>query len=368
MTITTTYPGVYVEELESTALSVSKNATAIPVFVINDKDKIFNKTTRINSWLDYINRLGEIGFDPKNTRDVSLRAYFENGGGYCYLVNSVNLLEEVPKLDDATLIVEAGEKISGLAELCGEGKNLFAILDGPVSDISVQLKSTNQENTPKTKNTESYTNLPTSKYAAAYYPWLSAEWANTPIPPSAAVAGAYCSNDRSRGVWKAPANMVLQGGLIPIFKVTDDIQGQYTKGDKAINMIRQFNNSDPTIWGARTLTVKNDDSWRYVSVRRLFNSVEHDIKNVMQFVMYEPNNQPTWERVRAAIENYLYGLWSQGAFLGNKPEEAYFVQIGKDITMTQDNILAGEMIVKIGLAAVRPAEYIILQFTQEIAQ
>lgn len=368
MTVTTTYPGIYVEELRSMAISISGNATSVPVFVINNKDKVFSKTTRISSWLDYITRLGVDGFDPKSTRDVSIRAYFENGGGYCYLINQASLLEEVPKLDDITLLVEAGEKITNISQLCGEGKNIFAILDGPSTDLSVQLKSPVQDSNAKTKLSAADINLPTSIYAAAYYPWLSADWADTPIPPSAAVAGAYCFNDRTRGVWKAPANIVLKGGLLPIFKVTDELQGQYTKENTSINMIRQFNNNNPIIWGARTLTVINDDSWRYVSVRRLFNSVENDIKRVMQFVMYEPNNQPTWERVRSAIENYLYSLWTQGAFLGSKPEDAYFVQIGQGITMSEANIMAGEMIVKIGLAAVRPAEFIILQFTQDIAQ
>jgi phage tail sheath protein FI len=108
-------------------------------------------------------------------------------------------------------------------------------------------------------------------------------------------------------------------------------------------------------------------SWRYVSVRRLFNSAEADIKKAMQNFVFEPNNQPTWEKVRNACENYLYGLWKQGALVGTTPKQAYNVQIGLNVTMSADQIAQGQMIVTVGMAAVRPAEFIILQFTQNMA-
>jgi hypothetical protein len=355
MPVTTNYPGVYIEELESMALSVSSNATAVPVFAF-DGGTTAKAHVRINSWLDYVNRSGAAPFDPANVLDVSVRTYFENGGGYCYLVPTALLTTEVPKLDDATLLVAAGENIQNAVNtLCKEGNNLFALLDGPQDEAD--MESTTWE--------DSF-NL--TAYAAIYYPWLTASWAKVDIPPSAAVAGAYCLNDRSRGVWKAPANMALQGGVLPKYKVTDDFQGLHTQEDKALNMVRQFNNGSPLIWGARTSTDKDDAEWRYVPVRRLFNSAEKDIKDTMQSMMYEPNSQPTWERVRSAINNYLYGLWKQGALAGAKPEEAYFVHIGWGVTMTQDDINGGKMIVKVGMAAVRPAEFIILQFTQDVAQ
>ncbi|MHA1066706.1 phage tail sheath family protein [Enterobacter ludwigii] len=353
MTVNTTYPGVYIEELESTSLSISSNATAVPVFAYTGNSSS-KPHTRISSWLDYVNFRSPGEFDATNLLDISVRSYFENGGGYCYLVPTTLLTTEVPKLDDATLLVAAGENIkSAVSMLCQEGKSLFAILDGPkVEELDDKWGD----------------DYDLTAYAAIYYPWLKANWAQTDIPPSAAVAGAYCLNDRSRGVWKAPANMALQGGVLPKFKITDDFQGMHTKADKALNMIRQFNNSSPLIWGARTSTSENDGEWRYVPVRRLFNSVEKDIKETMQSMMYEPNSQPTWERVRSAINNYLYGLWRQGGLAGAKAEEAYFVQVGKGVTMTEADINEGKMIVKVGMAAVRPAEFIILQFTQDVAQ
>jgi phage tail sheath protein FI len=362
MPVTTTYPGVYIEELSSLNLSVTNSATAVPVLAVSDWDSLFDADTSyisLSSWLDYQNlknakqaALDESQeVDADKLRDICMRVYFENGGGRCYLVKISELDTAVPLLTDATLLVSAGQNIrSNVSMLCKEGKNLFAILDGPETEVTdVSWKDGYDE----------------TAYSALYYPWLKADSYIGNIPPSVAIAGAYCLNDSSRGVWKAPANMALSGGVQPIFKVNDDIQGQYTS-DKALNMIRQFNNGSPVIWGART--TEDTNSWRYVPVRRLFNSVEKDVQNAMQFAMFEPNSQPTWEAVRSAINNYLFSLWQQGALAGAKPEEAFFVKIGKDITMTDDDINQGKMIVKVGMAAVRPAEFIILQFTQDVTQ
>jgi phage tail sheath protein FI len=285
--------------------------------------------------------------------DKSLRTYFENGGGYCWLMLVAQFEEEIPKHKDITLLVAAGQDIkSAVATLCVEGNGLFAILDADqkTSDLS-------------TLNN----NLDESEFSAAYFPWLNAQWNGTTvydIPPSAVMAGVYCQVDASRGVWKAPANVALKGGLTPQIKISDDIQGQLNSG-KAINMIRDFGDGTPMVWGARTC--KDDDLWRYVPVRRLFNSAERDVRDAMKIAMFEPNSQPTWERVKAAITRYLNDLWQAGALAGEKPEEAFFVQCGKGITMDETDINQGKMIVKIGMAAVRPAEFIILQFTQDVA-
>ncbi|RAW91410.1 phage tail protein [Photorhabdus laumondii subsp. clarkei] len=364
MTINTTYPGVYIEEDASLALSVRTSATAVPVFAVADANKCLSTDyIRISSWLDYLTRKGG-QFNPGDKLDISLRAYFINGGGYCYLVKTKDLVNQVPKLDDVTLLVAAGEDITtAVGTLCLPGKGLFAIFDGPVTQIDLN------------QNPDEVLKIYTATaYGAVYYPWLTAEWgekneegkrASVDIPPSAVMAGIYASVDNNRGVWQAPANVAIQGGLQPKYPVTDDLQGQYNK-DKALNMIRTFPKSSPLVWGARTL--EDSDNWRYIPVRRLFNSAERDIKNAMSFAVFEPNSQPTWEVVRRAIDNYLYSLWQQGGLVGNKAEQAYFVQIGKGITMTDVDIKQGKMIVKIGMAAVRPAEFIILQFTQNIGQ
>ncbi|WP_445374396.1 phage tail sheath family protein [Photorhabdus tasmaniensis] len=360
MPITPTYPGVYIEEDASPALSVRSGATAVPVFAVANDNSLIpdNSNVRISSWLEYLTLKGG-PFDPANKLDVALRAYFINGGGYGYLIKTANLESQVPKLDDVTLLVAAGEDITtAVGTLCQLGKGLFAIFDGPITQITSGLKPD-----------DVLKPYPATQYGAVYYPWLTAAWgknkASIDIPPSAVMAGIYASVDNSRGVWQAPANVPIQGGLQPKYPMTDDLQGKYNQG-KALNMIRTFPKSGTLVWGARTLD--DSDNWRYIPVRRLFNSAERDIKNAMSFAMFEPNSQPTWKAVQRAIDNYLYALWQQGGLMGNKAEQAYFVQIGKGITMTDDDIKQGKMIVKIGMAAVRPAEFIILQFTQNIAQ
>ncbi|MEK9495884.1 phage tail sheath C-terminal domain-containing protein [Photorhabdus sp. P32] len=355
------YPGVYIEEDASPALSVRAGATAVPVFAVAQDNPLIsddNPYIRISSWLDYLSLKGG-QFTPTDKLDVALRAYFINGGGYSYLVKTEALEQQVPKLDDVTLLVAAGEEITTAADaLCKPGKGLFAIFDGPIAQITSEQKPDDV--------LKSYT---ATAYGAVYYPWLTAEWGDNKaiidIPPSAVMAGIYASVDNNRGVWQAPANVAIQGGLQPKYPVTDDLQGKYNQG-KALNMIRTFPKSGTLVWGARTL--EDSDNWRYIPVRRLFNSAEQNIKNAMRSMVFEPNSQPTWKTVHRAIDNYLYALWQQGGLMGNKAEQAYFVQIGKGATMTDDDINQGKMIVKVGLAAVRPAEFIILQFTQNIAQ
>lgn len=184
------------------------------------------------------------------------------------------------------------------------------------------------------------------------------------VPPSVLMAGVYGKTDAQRGVWKAPANVVLNGVSDVSVRVTDDAQGEMNLA--GINVIRNFSDRGIVVWGARTLL--DDDNWRYIPVRRLFDAAERDIKKAMRPMVFEPNSQVTWKRVQAAIDHYLYSLWQQGGLAGNKADEAYFVRIGKDITMTTDDINQGKMIVQVGMAAVRPAEFIILQFTQDMSQ
>ncbi len=370
MPVTVPHPGVYIEELSGLSLSINSNPTAVPVFAASTANAAkFGLSKRVSSWSAFTEALkggtpSTFTFDINNILHLSVRTYFENGGGYCYIVATEDLGRDVPKLDDVTLIVAAGEDIKDqLAVLCPINGTRFAILDGPQKD----------------------TDLPMAQYdahpqAAVYYPWLNASWADEKnsdgsvktrhiIPPSAAVAGAYCKVDSQRGVWKAPANVQLYGGVTPVFNISDDTQTEYMGEDTkpCINMIRQFSGGGTIIWGARTLNAKSND-WRYVPVRRLFNTAERDIKKAMSMAMFEPNSQPTWEKVRAAIDTYLNGMWKQGGLMGNSDREAYFVQVGLGITMTEEDIKQKKMIVKIGMAAVRPAEFIILQITQEMVQ
>ena len=186
------------------------------------------------------------------------------------------------------------------------------------------------------------------------------------VPPSGAIAGVYASVDGTRGVWKAPANVTLNTVVKPMVDIDDNMQGDMNidaNTGKSINAIRAFTGKGILVWGARTLDGNSND-WRYISVRRFYIMVEESVKKATIQFVFEPNDGNTWVRIRAMIENYLTNLWRQGALAGSKPELAFYVKVGLGQTMTMDDILNGRMIVEIGMAPVRPAEFIILRFSQ----
>jgi len=186
------------------------------------------------------------------------------------------------------------------------------------------------------------------------------------MPPSPAVAGVYATVDASRGVWKAPANVGLQDVIGPVFQISDDLQGDMnidaTSG-KSVNAIRAFTGKGILVWGARTLDGNSND-FKYISVRRFYIMVEESARKATSVFVFEPNDGNTWVKIRAMIENYLTNLWRLGALAGSKPEQAFYVKVGLGQTMTFDDVLNGRMIVEIGMAPVRPAEFIILRFSQ----
>ncbi len=190
------------------------------------------------------------------------------------------------------------------------------------------------------------------------------------VPPSGAVVGVYARVDNSRGVWKAPANESLSSVSGPSVNISHDEQALLNVdavAGKSINAIRSFTGKGTLVWGARTLA-GNDNEWRYVSVRRFFNMVEESSKKATEPFVFEPNDANTWVKVQAMLENFLTILWRQGALQGAKPEHAFYVAVGLGKTMTALDILEGRMIVEIGMAAVRPAEFIILQFSHKMAE
>ena len=190
------------------------------------------------------------------------------------------------------------------------------------------------------------------------------------LPPSGLIAGVYASVDNSRGVWKAPANVSLAAVTQTTLLVSSQFQADLnvdTLAGKSVNAIRSFVGKGTLVWGARTLA-GNDNEWRYVSVRRLFNMVEESVKKATEQFVFEPNDANTWVKVQAMIENFLNTLWRQGALQGVKPEHAFYVAVGLGKTMTALDILEGRMIIEIGMAAVRPAEFIILRFSHKMPE
>ncbi|HEU4323601.1 MAG TPA: phage tail sheath subtilisin-like domain-containing protein [Roseiflexaceae bacterium] len=239
---------------------------------------------------------------------------------------------------------------------CEQMRDRFAILD-PLPNLNAQ-----QINDWRTKEANY-----DSKYAALYYPWItvsnplakSGGPALISIPPSGHLAGLYARVDAERGVHKAPANEILRGVI--------NLELQVTKGEQdilnpnGINCIRSFPGRGIRVWGARTLS--SDASWRYINVRRLFCMIEESIYEGTQWVVFEPNDMDLWERVKRTITAFLTRVWRDGALFGATPGEAFYVKCDADLNPAEVRD-AGQLIVEVGLAPVKPAEFVVFRFSQ----
>jgi uncharacterized protein len=204
-----------------------------------------------------------------------------------------------------------------------------------------------------------------SKYAALYYPWVEVadpspgSKGTVMVPPSGFIAGIYARSDTERGVHKAPANEVVRGAL--------GLANNITKGEQdslnpiGVNCIRAFPGRGIRVWGARTLS--SDPEWRYVNVRRLFNFVEKSIEMGTQWVVFEPNDLDLWQRVKRTITAFLTRVWREGALFGATPEEAFFVKCDAENNPPETRDV-GQLIVEVGLAPVKPAEFVIFRISQ----
>jgi phage tail sheath protein FI len=212
------------------------------------------------------------------------------------------------------------------------------------------------------------TNLPTdTQYAAFYYPWIfvsdPATGAKKLVPPGGATLGLYARTDSDRGVFKSPANDTLRGALALEYDISDD--DQKTLNPRGVNAIRSFAGRGILVWGARTLT--SNSLWKYVSVRRLFIFLERSIYEGTQWVVFEPNDPRLWARVTDTIRLFLRGQWRAGALFGRREQDAFFITCDETV-MTQDDILNGRLVCEIGIAPVRPAEFVIFRIFQNTAE
>jgi phage tail sheath protein FI len=201
-----------------------------------------------------------------------------------------------------------------------------------------------------------------SKYAALYYPWIKIAGASgepQAVPPCGHMAGIYARNDNERGVHKAPANEVVRGALEPATQVTKGEQD--TLNPIGVNCIRSFTGRGLRVWGARTLS--SDPGWRYVNVRRLFNYVEKSIERGTQWVVFEPNDQDLWARVKRDVEAFLTGAWRDGMLFGATPSQAFFVKCDEELN-PPDVRDRGQLFIDIGLAPVKPAEFVVFRLSQ----
>lgn len=476
-------PGVYTTEIPTLPPSVAQVSTAVPAFIgytKKRKDEDGNeipagtiKPIKIYSLPEYLQYFddaespGESEADievriTKETKDgvvsikevkadfaagkkpslhnmyYSLRLYFDNGGGPCYIV-SIGKTSDEASIDDAKLTnglkaIEAFDEPTLIVFPEGQGiatdSNYYSLINLAISQCALLQDRFTLVDVYKQEATTSTTitkfrgsNLTNNdlNYGAAYYPNLkttydfnyseadvdvitttdggapetvSLDKLKTPVlpakpdlesyyaaktalkklsptlPPTPAIAGIYAKVDNTRGVWKAPANVSVNGVYETTDFITDAEQGDMNvdpASGKSVNAIRYFNGKGILVWGARTLDGTSSE-WRFISVRRLFITVEESAKKATFPFVFEPNDANTWVKVRAMLENYLTLLWRQGALAGAKPEHAFFVKCGLGQTMTAQDILDGKLIVEIGMAAVRPAEFIILRFMHKLQE
>ena len=468
-------PGVYINEIPTLPPSVAQVSTAIPVFIgytaiAQDAGgkPLTNIPTKIFSLLEYVQFFGK-GFNESDVNVTikkttsggvttkiaassevitpsahnmyySMRLYFDNGGGPCYIMSVGPLgvagtikdteleaaLAKVEAYDEPTLIVFpegpslGGAKYYGLIskalDQCAKLQDRFTIVDVLHETATDSTSVVIDKFRNVSPHTNGFTKTSNLSYGAAYHPFLKTtigyEYLDKDVdvtisvddgapavavkldtllntdkatyfaakdaiskmtltlPPSAAMAGVYAAVDGSRGVWKAPANVSLSSVLDVTDVVTDQEQetmNMDSDSGKSVNAIRAFSGKGILVWGARTLD-GNSSEWRYISVRRFFIMVEESVKKASAQFVFEANDANTWVKVRAMIENYLTILWRQGALAGAKPEHAFFVRVGLGQTMTAVDILDGRLIIEIGLAAVRPAEFIILRFMHKMQE
>ncbi|MFE9092880.1 phage tail sheath family protein [Streptomyces sp. NPDC007264] len=240
----------------------------------------------------------------------------------------------------------------GLIAHCELMGDRVAIIDPPPGLNARQIRVWRQE-------TAGYD----SKYAALYYPWIKSFDPATGqarlVPPSGHVAGVWARNDSERGVHKAPANEVVRGAV--------DLEIQITRGEQdllnpiGVNCIRAFPGRGIRVWGARTLS--SDPAWRYLNVRRYFNYLEESILIGTQWVVFEPNDHALWARIRRNVSAFLVNEWRSGALFGARPEEAFYVKCDEE-TNPQESVDVGRVVCEIGIAPVKPAEFVIFRLAQ----
>lgn len=453
-------PGVYVEEISKFPPSVAGVATAIPAFIGYTKSQPKNgnlNPVKVSSLLDFESKFGE-GPSYANKDCVlydSMRLFYDNGGGECYVVsvgkhedtknkdNYPKAIDALEKVDEVTLVLfpdaaklfsvsDLGNIQKKALEHCAKMGDRFAILDISLKEDKTEDEDNQEEVLSSKKLCEQFrNNIGTNdlSYGAAYYPYVIASYSKdfsfnevvnqisnkapysdllttateestlqkeerqlkikgiiatdkeyqgkaaemeaemNILPPSGAIAGIICATDRTKGVWQAPANVSLAGVKSLSEDLTDDDQATMNIDSygKSINAIRKFTGKGLLVWGARTLD-GNSNEWKYIPVRRLFNYIEESVQKSTSWAVFQPNDANTWVKIQCQIENFLTSLWRDGALAGSTPDKAFYVKVGLNETMTSDDILNGNLIVEIGLAAVRPAEFIVLKFSHKVQE
>jgi len=389
-------PGVYVEEVSSGPRSIESVGTGTAAFlgVAPDASALVHEPKAINNWSQFVRTYCAVK-EPKSTHLAqAVYAFFENGGSRCFVVNvgqggqiagrvaggrrqGIAALEPI---DEVAIVAAPGysdaASFDTVLSHCERARDRFGICDCPEDISSFESLATVAVQAPppsraRGEHPEPETPTPgpagmrprRSAYAAFYAPWITCRDPLDPeklinIPPSGAIAGIYARSDATRGVHKAPANEIVRGALNVAYQITGEDQG--TLNQAGVNVIRFFPADGIRVWGARTL---DDGEWRYINVRRLFNMVEESIARATRWVVFEPNDVTLWFSIIRDLSAYLTRLWRDGALMGRTPQEAFFVKCDHE-TNPPEVIDAGEVVTLVGIAPVKPAEFIVFRIGQ----
>lgn len=391
-------PGVYIEEVSTGARPIQAVGTSTAAFVGSTPNRKArsDSAVAINNWSQF---LREFGGEGAGSTDLSNAVYgfFLNGGRRCYVVNigdgsslsgsgtqrrGVQLLEPI---DEVAIVAAPGftdaASYESVISHCEAMEDRVAILDAPRDvDRIERLIEVATVSKPKTKKPEEGGEPPVEKtgglrprqsdrgFGAFYFPWITVvdplgDGQLIDVAPSGHVAGIWARTDAERGVHKAPANTPVRGALNLSYHVTRDEQGELNQN--GVNCIRLFGREGIRVWGARTIA-DGSSEWRYINVRRLFNMVEESIAESTRWVVFEPNDRTLWKSIRRDVRAFLMQLWRDGALMGATPQQAFFVQCDEE-TNPPEVIDQGKVVIRIGIAPVKPAEFVIFQIGQTAA-
>jgi len=329
------------------------------------------KTPRLcTSYSDFTRLFGDFSLDDgQRTLAHAVYGFFNNGGTRCYVMwvaapgDVAQALEQFETIDEIAIVAAPGvaSQVAQLAVVdhCRRLQDRVAIIDGPRelaadADLTAETLTTLSGSKP----------LGASDYATLYFPWITAYdpivGATAAVPPSGHIAGVYARVDAQRGVYKAPANEVILGATGVAYRLTNAQQAGLNPD--GINLIRTFN-GNVTVWGARTLGGDQNGDVKYISVRRLLIFLRESVEQGTQWVVFEPNGPQLWARIRRNITAFLAMLWSEGALLGSTPAEAFFVRCD-ETTNPQEGRELGQVVTEIGVAIVRPTEFVVFRVSQ----
>ncbi|WP_017718399.1 phage tail sheath family protein [Kamptonema formosum] len=298
----------------------------------------------------------------KNLLAHAVYGFFNNGGTRCYVVwvageaDIAKALESFEAIDEIAIVAAPGVTsttgLTAVKDHCAKLGDRFAILDSPET---VDMSSANLVDTLKTFN---------SDYAAMYLPWITvfdpASNKEMNVPPSGHMAGIYARVDTQRGVHKAPANETVMGAVGLKYNISKAQQDGLNP--KGINCIRSLN-GNIRVWGARTLGGDDNGEFKYINVRRLFNFLRESIDEGTQWAVFEPNSPELWAKIRRNVTAFLMMVWRSGALFGTAPEQAFFVKCDEE-TNPPEVRDAGQVVTVIGVAVVKPAEFVIFRISQ----